>query len=211
MTQHVTIPTAFASVADTSENDGRFALQAVRAIPTTAGRAIIEATDARIIAIREVSAQITESCLVPAKVLRDEDGKKTTLQSVEISGAKCSSGNTELPLLKDARFPKSHEVVPFADGRRRRVLIDVALLVRLAKAISDENPRVMLMVGDHDEAVCVCGDNGIGAIMPLDAGAANFDSDRLSFNRLRKLHADAAKSLTPKPPKKSRRRKAVGP
>lgn len=192
MTTRIVHDGSINAVCDTEST--RYALGGVHVMPTGEENEVyLSATDGRCLAIVKADGHVDDydvknPPIVPASIFPKSAKERRALQfdpdaacskDVRLNG----SGKWETPYDRTAdvvegRFPRCHEVIPYASGTTMVVTLDVPILKKLHDALTEDGTRGIDLLftvpeqvqgGPHrySDAVCVQGNRGIGVIMPL--------------------------------------------
>lgn len=213
----VEIPVGFRRCVD--HESTRYALGYVNCLPATPdtygidsdgkatgerGTCILEATNSRILAIREVEGSTEEKQLVPFGILPTAKNKTR----VTLNGQWENQQGKFAPINEEpGRFPKCADILPEATAEMVIFTLDADLLADLQSAIKsgDNKDRGSVTLfynpANPEGAIGVLGYCGVGAIMPLCApnnqnlavhtaeSIANYNEKR---NRHRAIHEATA-------------------
>lgn len=178
--------TQIAEVADVEST--RYALSGVHATPAKHGGVWLAATDSRALAVVKADGELDGRHLVHRSAFPESpQGAAAIRQTAD--GWQCPPPKAAPQV--EGKFPRYHEVLPEVSGRIQ-VVVDVAYLMKLAKALnkSEEGQTcfpLTLFVGEETpegQAIGVLGDLGIGALKSmasessLEVTAALYESMR---------------------------------
>lgn len=181
ITHRIEINTRIADACDTEST--RYAFGYVQVTPHDENSAFLAATNSRILAVVQASAECPTGAMMPAKIVPPPTGRK--VPTVCLNGRwENSKGQFEEIIEETGRFPKCGEVIPDMVGRKYLALgLNAELLRTLQRAVNRSDAETITLFlpipTDADaarygyqvnDAIPVVGSEGLGVIMPVTIG-----------------------------------------
>lgn len=135
--------------------------RAVQIVPHDKSQCFAASTDGRGLSVALVDGQANGTCYLPGGFVRV--GKK--VQPALLNGEWRQKDRVASE--PDVRFPRVASALRKPNEGAKLIRLDANLLAKVANAI-DENGVVLLMIDEDAQlgGVLVCGDSGIGVVMP---------------------------------------------